>query len=155
MARTKNYFNFSKKCRNFPFLPKTTPELSSRTALVADRTEMKCLKVKHDNCTKRPHIPRTEPQQGTSEDAEPGLAGLYGPISEVISKVWWPWPVKDIKIGTFTLVGFTWLHLPWPANPKQERNGTDYKRTVQDAGRNPQVLTYKLRPGKGLIWSAS
>ena len=43
-----------------------------------------------------------------------------------------------------------WFHLPWPANPKQERNGINYKRTVQDAGWNPKVWTYRLWLRKGL-----
>ena len=90
-----------------------------------------------------------EPQQETNENAEPCLAGLFGPISEVISNVWRPWPVKDIKIKTFTIHS-CWFHLPWPANPKQERNGINYKRRVQDAGWNPQVCTYKLWLRKGL-----
>ena len=91
-----------------------------------------------------------EPQQGTNENAEPCLAGLYGPISGVISKVWWPCPVKDIKIGTFTIVGFTCHGQPTPNRKGMELNGINYKRTVQDAGWNPQVRTYKLRLGKGL-----
>ena len=55
-----------------------------------------------------------EPQQETNENAEPCLAGLYGPISEVMSNVWRPWPVKDIKIDTFTIVGFTCHGQPIP-----------------------------------------
>ena len=88
-----------------------------------------------------------EPQQETNENAEPCLADLCGPISEVISNVWRPWPVKGIRIKTFTIVGFTCHDQPIP---KQERNGINYKRTVQDAAWNPQVCTYKLWLRKGL-----
>ena len=85
-----------------------------------------------------------EPQQGTKENAEPCLAGLYGPISGVISKVWWPWPVKDIKIGTFTIVGFTCHGQPTPNRKGMElttKNGARCR--LEPTSSHLQVATRK------------
>lgn len=73
-----NYFDFSEKVQILPFSTDDTGTFLSNSlplpvysALSAHGTEMKRLKVKHDNCTKRPHIP------GTSTRAQNCASRVY------------------------------------------------------------------------------
>ena len=122
---------FQRRHRNCPFQQPSTSCLFCpvRTwhdgqrrgrALAADRTEMKRWKVKHDNCTMRPHMPGTSTRDKQKRRTLP--CGSILTILEVMSNAWRPWPVKDIKIKTFTIVGFTCHDKPIPNRKGMELN---------------------------------
>ena len=150
-----NHF-FQKQHCNFPFEQPSTSCLSCPVPTLhhgqrrektpaADRTEMKHLKVKHDNCTKRPHILGTSTRDKRKRRTLP-----CGSVWTNLKGNWQGLMTLTRERHQKRNAHNCWFHLPWPANPEQDRHINNYKRTVQDAGWNPQVRTYKLRLGKGL-----
>ena len=106
------------------------------TSLAADRAEIHCLKVKHGNDTKRPHIPGTSTKYKRKPRTLPSLVP-YGQKLAMLD--------LDCERHQNRNVHNCWFHLPPPAKP-QSRKGMEFaKCRLETISLHLQVFLAVLR----------